>query len=181
MTPEDEAAERRLERFKRRQAHLLEMVKATVAAEHAALRPPFLLNGGALVVYLALYGGVRQEHGASLLDPTWAKVSMSVWIVGLLAATLATAFGYYSQFAFRRHRDQESDAEEQRELNNLEEAGRLRCESDRNADRGNSRRRVAEITILFSLAAFITGVVTAMVSLPTSSGPVSDWLPIRLT
>ncbi len=91
----------------------VELLKATAAFEHATLRPPFVLNGGALVVYLALFGVLRSsEHGEINLYYSFA--AMTAWVVGLIISSSAVACGYYSQKHFdkaQRRRIETLDAE----------------------------------------------------------------------
>jgi len=104
---EDEKAQRRLERLKFRLAHALELIRATTAFEHAVLRPPLILNGGALVVSLTLFGALQKQ--SSTINGRSFKFALMFWIAGVLLASVATAFGYYSQAAFRKFRDRELD------------------------------------------------------------------------
>jgi hypothetical protein len=67
----EEAKERRLERLRHLHAQAIELTNATAAFEHAALAPPMLLNGGALVAVLALLGtenfGALAGHPLSVI------------------------------------------------------------------------------------------------------------------
>ena len=70
MTPDEEKAQRRLERLKFRIAHSIELIRATAAFEHAALRLPVILNSGALVAFLALIGALQGRNGNVALNNT---------------------------------------------------------------------------------------------------------------
>ncbi len=54
MDQTDLAGYRNLEWLKFSLSHTRDLHKATAAFEHAALKPLFLLNGGALIVMMAL-------------------------------------------------------------------------------------------------------------------------------
>ena len=130
--------------------------------------PPFLLNGGALVVYLALLGGVTDKEGFPLLDRGWATWAMWLWIGGLVIGSTATALGYFSQDAFRRHRDHEIQEQEAREEGNSKQVDERKADAKRLGDRGQWTRLVAGIAIIVSVCLFIGGVLTAVQSLPVS-------------
>ena len=155
-----------LERLKHAQALELEMIKATAAFEHAALRPPFLLNGGALVVYLALYGVLISRGSGFALDQALARWAMGLWIAGLVAAAIATAAGFRSQFSFRKHRGQQVKEIEARDKDELDDAGKYEALSKCFAKIGNRSRVVAVVCAAGSLVLFITGVFCAFYSLP---------------
>ena len=70
-----------------------ELFEATVRFEHAALRPLYLLNGGAAVAAIA-FVGKTPAFAAGVAGP------MKLWIVGLMFATGATIAGYFSQLLF---------------------------------------------------------------------------------
>lgn len=166
MDQGDEAAQRRLERLRFAHDRVLTMISATAAFEHAALKPSFILNGGALVVYLALYGGIRTDAGVPLLTKAWAFAAMLTWVVGLLTATYATAMGYSSQTAFRQHRGRQVKADEAREDNRLEDADRMDALAEGDGTKADRRRTIAISAVLASILLFIAGVILAMISLP---------------
>ena len=84
------------------------MIRATAAFEHAAMRPLFYLNGGALVVYLGLFGALQRNDGAqAAMDFSVGKFAVCLWLLGLLFATFTAFLGVRSQFAFRKLRGQE--------------------------------------------------------------------------
>ena len=163
MDEEQEAGQRQLERLRFSHAQSVELLRATTAFEHAALRPPMLLNGGALVVFLALFGSVKT--GASTIqgfDDTWTVVAIGIWILGLLVASAGTALGYYSQLAFYKERGRRIDAERERDQENLEEAGKKEAEAKCQGDKGQRHRRRAELCWFLSVASFILGVFAAI-------------------
>ena len=109
MADDDLELKKRLERLKHLYALEYEMIRATTAFEHAALRPLFILNGGALVVYLGLFGALRKNEAMpdAIIDFSVGKFAVGIWIAALLLATIAAILGALSQFAFRKLRGQE--------------------------------------------------------------------------
>ncbi len=104
------------EKYKAREARHLELIRATVAFEHAALRPTFLLNGGALIAVLTFLGHAWTRDGSwvaiNKVSMIWAIIS---WALGVFTAGAATFFGYTSQHEFLlwfRHRGYGDDAAE---------------------------------------------------------------------
>ena len=153
------------ERVSQSQKHLhnrsLELIRAVAAFEHAALRPPFLLNGGALIVYMALFGALRSIANAQI-DISKAKQAMWAWVVGLLFASAAIALGYYSQRSFdkslRRHIESLDATVEGKHFEDGEK------EQDRkNINKLGRRFRVAAtFCVGFSVLAFLVGVYFGM-------------------
>ena len=82
-----------------------EMIRATAGFEHAALKPLFLLNGGALIVY---FGLIASKRDTSLtIDFSIGRIAVGIWALGLVLATSSAILGAFSQFAFRRVRGEE--------------------------------------------------------------------------
>ncbi len=163
MDKEQEADQRQLERLRFSHAQSVELLRSTTAFEHAALRPPMLLNGGALVVFLALFDSVKT--GASTIqgfNDAWAAAAIGIWIFGLLVASVGTALGYYSQLAFYKERGRRIDAEREGNQENLEEAAKKEAEAKCQGDKGQRRRRRAELCWLLSISSFILGVFAAI-------------------
>lgn len=73
--------------------HNEELTRATAAFEHAAIKPLYFLNGGALVAVLAFAG---KCPGMAL----GIRYAMLCWLLGLIFATLTTFAGYFSQHSF---------------------------------------------------------------------------------
>jgi len=94
------ANEKRLARFKSELDRRLELLRATTAFEHAALKPTSLLNGGALVATLAIVGSFWREGSAPHTLPWLLWVAVGVWSIGLVLSALASGFGYFSQWSF---------------------------------------------------------------------------------
>lgn len=93
-TKTDSAIE--LERYKTAETHIVELMKATMAFEHAALKPLPILNGGAILATLTFAGHAKK----GLIDFDLLKAAFVSWEIGLLAAVLAIFFGYLCQSRF---------------------------------------------------------------------------------
>lgn len=107
-TETNDSAQNRLEHLKHLYGLEYEMIRATAAFEHAAIRPLFILNGGALVVYLGLFGALNRNDGAAAaIDWSVGRFAAWLWITGLVFAALAVFSGALSQFSFRKLRSQE--------------------------------------------------------------------------
>jgi len=156
--------EKEIERYKAMHAYVVELVRATVAFEHAAVKPLFILNGGALVVVFALLGAIWNDRG-QFAEKRWLVAALVCWGVGVFLAAITTAFGYRSQLAFLKHRHRELDAEHARDADNQEEVCRRVSQQEAEGKRGMSLRRWAEICGLFSLLLFLAGVVLGFVAL----------------
>lgn len=142
------------------------MIKATAAFEQAALRPPFLLNGGALAVYFAFYGALIRPGTGTGLDQAWAKSAWILWIIGVVAAAVATFAGYRSQFSFRKDRGQQVRAFEAQDRGLLEERARHEAKSECYGKAANRWRIAAHLFVIASIILFIAGVFCAFASLP---------------
>lgn len=77
----------------------LEMFKATVAFEHAAIRPLFLLNGGAALATLTFLGSIWQPGGTEAVIQR-AGTPLGGFSAGLILAALTAFLGYLSQQRF---------------------------------------------------------------------------------
>lgn len=151
-----------LERLKHARALELEMIRATAAFEHAALKLPFALNGGALGIYLAMYGTLKGGQGLELALVPWAWAS---WLVGLGAATFATFFGFRSQFAFRKDRGELVRALDARTAGDAEGFGKHNADADCYGKRGSRLRNVASVLVAISFVVFVAGVIVAFRSI----------------
>ena len=149
---------KKLERLKHLYGLEYEMIRATAAFEHAAFRTTFILNAGALVVYLGLFGTLHRNDGASaVIDWSIGKFAVWLWIAGLVFATLAVFLGALSQFAFRKLRGQEIvQAEIELGLHSgstteaAEASGRYGCQ-------GVCYRRAAVVVGVVSILLFMAG------------------------
>ncbi len=134
----------KIEKFKADASHELELMRATIQFEHAAMRPAYLLNGGALIASLTYLG---HRHDLTM----WAIiVAVALWLFGLLSAGLATQFGYKSQWSFLKAYRQKIDGND---------AGKLQFSQN-----GHCHRSKWSVCIFASLACFGAGSVFALVS-----------------
>jgi hypothetical protein len=69
-----------LARLQHRYGMEYQMIQAMATFEHAALRPLFLLNGGAAAGFTALYGALKPAAASGRLF-TMAIIG---WVIGLL-------------------------------------------------------------------------------------------------
>jgi hypothetical protein len=97
-----------LARLQHRYAMEYQMIQATAAFEHAALRPLFFLNGGAAAGFTALYGALQPGPGSAY----FFRLAIITWVVGLLLASTAAFAAAYSQFNFRKYRSVQVSVEE---------------------------------------------------------------------
>jgi hypothetical protein len=156
----DHSAELKKERLKHLYHLEYEAIRATAAFEHAALRPLFLLNGGALIAYLILYGPLR--HGMHF----WiGKYALVLWMGGLIAATLTAFLEARSQLASRKHRGQEiADAEIELGLRSPASVSEKTRHNAVYAGRAQRYRVTAVAAGIFSLALFVAGFYPAYLS-----------------
>jgi hypothetical protein len=113
-----DAAKLKEEQFKalvEREGHLLD---ATTAFERFLVRVPFLLNGGGLVVYLAVVDASQRNPGlgAFSFDGWWVIAASVLWSAGLMAAAMSARRAWRGQYQYlkatRRARDKiEADYE----------------------------------------------------------------------
>ena len=112
MDKDTELATKRIEAYKSKHNRALELVRATVAFEHAALKPLYLLNGGALVVLMTFLGAIAAAEKSSL-EISWGLIWAAIvsWTAGLVLALFATRLAARSQWYFLRARDTELQAQ----------------------------------------------------------------------
>jgi hypothetical protein len=150
-----------LQQIEMQQGRLVELIKATAAFEHAALRPPFLLNGGALVVYLALFGALRSsEHGE--INLYYSIAAMTAWVVGLILSFSAVACAYYSQKRFEKAQRRLIETLDAEFAGNQRLAGNRDTERNMESKRGHAYRKWATFLVAVSLLAFVVGVGLGM-------------------
>lgn len=164
--------EKEIERYKAMHAYQLELVRATNAFEHATLKPPFILNGGALVVVMALLGAIWKD-GNQFVDKGMLVYALACWGAGLLLASIASAFGYQSQFSFLKARHRELDAEYAKDAGKKNEVRRNLALQEIEGKRGISRRGWAKICIGFSLLLFLVGIAIGVIALLNNISPVA--------
>ena len=143
-----------------------EMVRATNAFEQAALRPLFLLNGGALVVYLGLFGTLGRPNVArQALDWSLGKQAAIAWTSALAHATLAAYCGVRWQFGFRKQRGTEATVEEVRLGISDKAEGELKTKIEVDNAEANRFRRGMIVAGLVSFVLFLIGVWIAFASI----------------
>jgi hypothetical protein len=157
-TANNDSVLKRLERLKHLYGLEYEMIRATAAFEHAAIRPLFLLNGGALVVYLGLFGALNRSDGAAAaINWSIGKFAAWLWITGLVFAALAVFLGALSQFAFRKLRSQEIvQAEIELGLHSGTTADAVKA-SGKYGCQGSAYRKVSVAMGIVSIFCFIFG------------------------
>lgn len=156
------------ERNRFRYAEITELLRATNAFEHAALRPPFLMNGGAVVVYLALYGTIITSESAAVRDSIstpLAIAAMVIWIVGLIAGASAVAFGYYHQFNFRKESSARVRCAWAEDDGQPDEADAHHAAAEEHGNKAVRQRRCAECSWALGIGCFVFGVVLAILSI----------------
>ena len=162
----EEAVQARLERRRFHYNQSLEVLRATTAFEHAALRPAYMLNGGALIVFLALFGSVVTSNDPSqILDEPLAICAIGVWVLGLVGAASSTVLGYYSQLSFRHEGNARMHG---RRFWEEEKFVRVRSqirEAYKQGKCGVLQRRYAEYAILISGLFFLAGFTLAVLSI----------------
>ena len=110
----------KIEEFKADKAHEEELTRATVQFEHAAMRPVFLLNGGALIAALTFLGHAHPSASWQIL------AALGAWVFGLSAAGLAAWFGYRSQLCFRKAWSRKIEGDKAAQINFGRKAKRCR-------------------------------------------------------
>ena len=149
-----------LERYKALRAHEHILTQATAALEHAALRPPFLLNGGALIAYVALMGATWPGNGAG--NHSLGYWAMLLWCAGLVGAMAATACAYRSQLAFKKEMGRRIDVIDHERRGDGAMATGHETEAGRQGDRAVTLRGWAEALVVLSVLLFIFGIALAM-------------------
>lgn len=159
---DDDILKKQLERLKHAYGLEYEMIRVTGAFEHAALRPLFILNGGALVVYLGLYGALHKENAINFSVGQFAAYA---WVAGVVFATLTAFFGAWSQFAFRKLRGGETVlAEIELGLSN-EPVSETTIQCGRYSAQGDGRRKAAVAMGCLSVLLFVLGFLPAFLSI----------------
>lgn len=168
MSESTQSHEKDLERFKHRLSSESELLRATAAFEHALLKPAYLLNGGALVVFLALYGAiVTTKYAGVAIDHGLARWDMVAWVAGLLFAVFATASSYRSQFAFLKSARRRLDADMERDNGHESEAGKKEGEAQCRDKQGQKWREWGIGLWGVNIVFFVLGVGLAWCSLHT--------------
>jgi hypothetical protein len=160
MSVEGGAAETKadfeLERYKSEATYQIELLKATVAFEHAALKPLPLLNGGAIIAMLTFAGNTASVT-KPLIDGSALRMAVIAWSCGLVSAVLSLFAGYWSQHFFLKSHRREIEADKKKRNGDDEGAGVERGRHECLARKGAWSRRAAYLTAAISLTAFVVG------------------------
>jgi hypothetical protein len=155
--------------------HALELTRATIAFEHAALKPLAFLNGGALIAAMAFLGAIWDK--AKQPNITLLYWCLGLWSIGLILSTVVAFLGYGSQFAFMKAARRKLDllgtmATVRAKGDRIDEMGTLLedahahiLEESEQDKRGKRLRAWAVVCGLTSLAVFIVGVFIALYAL----------------
>ena len=125
------------------------LLDATVAFEHAALRPPYILNGGAAVYVLAFAAQLELKIVGDLVWP------LALWVAGLVLASGATGAGYVSQFQFLKEERRKAEGET--------------AKAEGHGKRGVWSRRVAYCCAGASIFVFAVGAGIALYEVHTAA------------
>ena len=160
MDKDTESAEKRLAAYKAKHSRVIELVRATVALENASLKPLYMLNGGALVVFLAFLGALASVEKL-LIQISWGFVwaAIASWAVGLLLAAVTTVLAFKSQWHFLRAKDTELRAIDAEDSGELTEAGREFARYEGRTTTGQNYRTGAMCVGGISLLAFLAGII----------------------
>ncbi len=157
----DEAAYRRLERLKFALTHTRDLQQATVAFEHVALKPLFLINGGALVVVVAFLGSDASQR----INISLALFAVACWAFGLILASASAALGYFSQLAFYKAASQHLRSVVELDDGNEALAAEHVSDSAKFNREANTHRNYAHWFGGISMIMFLAGVFFAVVAI----------------
>jgi len=158
---EEEEQRKQLEQLKHALESSRQLRQATMNFEHAALKPLFLLNGGALIAFIAFLG----SDAGRIMNRDLVISALVCWAIGLLFAAVAVLYGYGSQFAFYKAHGHNLCLKfkiyeyEPIERPVLEE--KARSDYERESNWGNHRRHKSHVTGVLSLLSFAIGVLFA--------------------
>ena len=158
MDQKDLEGYRDLEYLKFGLSHTSDLHKATAAFENAALKPLFLLNGGALVVMVAFLGTEASDR----LNVQLAISGIASWAIGLSFAAAAAALGYFSQLAFYKAHGQHLKATQARYDDRKDEAKKHDTAHDSYSNEAVRNRDYAHWFGGLSLVLFLLGVFFAI-------------------
>jgi hypothetical protein len=143
-----------------REARHLELFRATAAFEHATLRVPYLLNGGALVATLTFLGNIASKSGAEQPARGGVIIALLFWTFGLFLAGVATHYGYLSQHNFlKAYRRKSEWLDDRRRYPDSEKQA-----ADHTKD-AEDQRGYWKVLVVLSLTAFAFGSGSAIIAL----------------
>ena len=167
---EDPGTNPDIEIYKAVRAHEVMLNQAVSAFEHATYTRLAALNGGAAAAFITLLGTLLKPDGKQTVQPvnrTLAAIAVGLWLLGLLAASIATLCGF----------------ERQRTLNVGYRLKREEIEHviDRNSATGGPSQRVSDIikygtpkkdkallwfraALLLSAGLFVAGAIPALLA-----------------
>lgn len=142
-----------------------ELQKATSEFEHASLKIILVLNGGAAIAALACFGNLV-DRGTTFEFRVWAVSAMLSWAAGLVAATVATRFGYLSQHKFYKAANRKVQWKVAAFLEGEQSAAATdeRKKFDDDTDDGKCSRTIGHYASTCAAGAFSVGVVFAGVA-----------------
>ena len=171
----DEDAARRIERLRHEHALSEGLLNATAAWEHGALRPFYILNGGAIAIFVALFAQlISNDNSSDLINRSFGITAILFWAIGLIFATAASALGYFSQLAFRKARDYKI------EYNTCVDTRGQHCPGIEQLHKiftelGFVRRTWSYISTLLSLVTFLSGSLNSVISISSDLFPANIW------
>lgn len=164
----DEKEQRRLDNFRNHLQGKLQLQQATIAFEHAALKPLFLLNGGALVLSLAFLGAILSSAPGGrfqIHDTEMVWWAIFLWGSGLVLAAVCTGLGYLHQLNFFRESNQNTLHRLRLDDGKEEEAAESKTQAKKDGKRAHRQRNWAYGVWFASLAAFLGGIVLGLLGL----------------
>ena len=160
MDQNEEAARVRIERLKFLFSHANQLQQETATFEHAALRPLFVMNGGALAAMVAYLGSNASER----VDLSLVLLAIASWAIGLLCGALAASLGYLSQLTFYKATGRDLHAELTRGDKDTERFERHIAQHDEFAKKAVSYRNWAHGLGGGSLVLFLAGIFWSIVA-----------------
>ena len=153
-----------MEKYRLDRAHEIELNRATSAFESSLIQPLLLLNGGAIVTFLALLGAIW-DRSDSVIIPL-VVLAVGCWVLGLLLAALTIFGGYISQRAFtqaiHRRRRMFENAQGLFEPQDDDQANYTESAVQERMRAGRRWRTTAIWTGVASLLSFVIGAMPAI-------------------
>lgn len=155
-----------MERLKGSWASALELQRATNAFEHAVMKPAYLLNGGALIVVMTYLGaGKAMSEFEGAINFSTAVEALGAWVLGLVAAFLATFLGHESQLAFYKAHGHRMTATRLRDDGKTESVDEHDRDAERLVDVAKRCRGGWRVSVIVSALLFLLGGSVALKSL----------------